>query len=73
MLRREKLLKPCKHFNLLQFSKVKSEHKVCNKSTYSHIDLKAFNIALVAKEGWRILYNRYGLLHKIYKPIYFTQ
>lgn len=34
-------------------------------------DLRLFNLALLAKQGWRILHNTNRLLHKVYKTYYF--
>lgn len=36
-------------------------------------DLKAFNLALLAKQGWRILKNPNSLVHRVYKEKYFAK
>ena len=36
-------------------------------------DLKAFNLALLAKQGWRILKNPNSLVHRVYKVKYFAK
>ena len=36
-------------------------------------DLKAFNLPLLAKQGWRILKNSNSLVHKVFKVKYFTE
>ena len=36
-------------------------------------DLKAFNLPLLAKQGWRILANQNSLVHRIFKAKYFAK
>ena len=36
-------------------------------------DLKAFNLALLAKQGWRILENPRSLVHRVYKEKYLAK
>lgn len=36
-------------------------------------DLKAFNLALLTKQGWRLQKNQNSLVHKVFKKKYFTK
>ena len=36
-------------------------------------DFKAFNLALLAKQGWKILKNQNSLVHRVYKAKYFAK
>jgi len=36
-------------------------------------DLKAFNVALLAKQGWRILKNQNSQVHRVFKAKYFAK
>ena len=36
-------------------------------------DLKAFNLALLAKQGWQILKNLDSLVYKVFKAKYFAE
>ncbi|XP_040987756.1 uncharacterized mitochondrial protein AtMg00310-like [Juglans microcarpa x Juglans regia] len=50
--------------------------KMCeskNKGGLSFKDLRVFNMALLAKQGWRILQEDGSLLQKIYKAKYFPK
>ena len=35
-------------------------------------ELRAFNLALLAKQGWRIQQNPQSLVHRVFKVIYFA-
>lgn len=35
-------------------------------------DLRAFNLALLTKQGWRIMQNQNSLVHNVFKAKYFT-
>ena len=52
--------------------------KLCNKKSeggmgFGFKDLKAFNLALLAKQGWRILKSPNSLLHSVFKAKYFAK
>ena len=53
-----------------------SWEKLCNKKSEGGMnfkDLKAFNLALLAKQGWRILKSPNSLLHSVFKAKYFAK
>ena len=35
-------------------------------------DLKVFNLALLAKQGWRLMQNQNSLFHQVFKAKYFA-
>lgn len=52
-----------------------AKEKLCipkNKRGMGFRDLRAFNLALLAKQGWRIQQNPHSLVHKVFKVKYFT-
>lgn len=50
-----------------------SWEKMCPKGQggFELKDLKSFNLALLAKQGWRLIQNEDSLLHKVFKAQYF--
>ena len=51
-----------------------SREKMCapkEKGGLSFHDLRAFNLALLAKQGWRLQINSHSLVHRVLKAQYF--
>ena len=51
-----------------------SWEKLCTPKSEGRMgfkDLKAFNLALLAKQGWRIKRNPHSLVHRVFKAKYF--
>ena len=51
-----------------------AREKLCNLKEEGGIgfrDLRAFNLALLAKQGWRLQQNANSLVHQVFKSIYF--
>ena len=39
----------------------------------SFIDIQAFNLAMVAKQAWRLIHNTHSLFYRVYKSRYFPR
>ena len=51
-----------------------SQEKMCTPKEYGGLgfrDLKAFNLALLAKQGWHLQKNPHSLVHCVLKAFYF--